>query len=311
MTWHDSSVQAVGHALFFSPFSGLWPVVVLPALAALASDRTARLLPAGQRAAIFAAVLAIAPGLVALGVISQAMDLGPVLTWRGLVLRRLTPFVAAVLAAWPIARAMARQVGVARLFGVSTAPGERLQRAATRLGVAARELPTDENECLVAGLLRPTVFVSRGALAQLGEAELNAALSHERAHIGGRDTLWLMLLSLFRDLAPFGRGEALEAFRAAREARADGQAAAAAGSLNVAAALVALARRGTAPAAALPLAREDTLRRRMQALLDGAPPTAAARRNWVELGIGTGFNLLLVAWPVIQSQLMTVFCDGV
>jgi Zn-dependent protease with chaperone function len=311
MTWHGSLLQVVGNALFDSPFNQLWPILVLPALAALASDRTGRLLPEGRHAALWAAILTIAPGLVALGVIVPAVEFGQVLTWRGIVTRRITPLAALALATWPIARAAARQWEVARLFQAASAPGERLRRAAERFGVPARELATDDKECFVAGLARPTVFVSRGALAQLGDAELDAALAHERAHVEGRDTLWLMALSYFRDLAPFGRGEALEAFRAAREARADRQAADAAGRLNLASALVALARRGSAPAAALPLVRESALRARMRALLEGeASPAGAGARSWARLAAGIGLNLLLVAWPVVQWQLMMMFCES-
>jgi Zn-dependent protease with chaperone function len=309
MSWHGSPLQVVGNALFDSPFNDLWPIVVLPALAALASDHTARLLPRGRRATLMAAILTLAPGLVALGVMSQAMDWGLVLTWRGVVSRRITPLAAAALAAWAVGRAVARQWQVARLFSASAPPGERLQRAAGRLRLSVRELATDEKECLVAGLLRPTVFVSRGALDQLADAELHAALSHERAHIDGRDTLWLPILAFFRDLAPFGRGEALEAFRAGCEARADRTAAAAAGPLNLAAALVTLARPGPAPTAALPLARETALRSRIRALLDDDGPPAAGGRDWAQLAAGAGFTLLLVAWPVIQGQLMLMFCD--
>ncbi|HEY1425427.1 MAG TPA: hypothetical protein VGF50_02030 [Caulobacteraceae bacterium] len=311
MSWHGSALQAIGNALFDSPFNDLWPLVALPALAALASDRTARLLPDGRWKAVWAAILTLAPGLVALGAMSQAFDFGPVLTWRGIVTRRITPLAAAALAGWALVHAVAGQRDVARLFRASTPPGERLRRAADRLGLAARELATDEAECLVAGLVRPTVFVSRGALAQLGDAELEAALLHERAHVKGCDTLWLLVLSCFRDLAPFGRGEALEAFRAAREARADRVAAASAGSLNLAAALVALARRGPAPAAALPLARETALRARVRALLEVEAPSEAGGRSRAELAAGIGLNLLLVAWPAIQWQLMLIFCDSV
>src|SRR5262249_46705168 len=107
---------------------------------------------------------------------------------------------------------------------------------------SALELPTSERDCFVAGVLKPTVFVSRGALEALGDAELEAALRHERAHVQGRDTLWLFLLSMLRDLAPYGEGAALEAFKLSREAIADREAAAGAGPLNLAAALVALAR---------------------------------------------------------------------
>jgi Zn-dependent protease with chaperone function len=161
----------------------------------------------------------------------------------------------------------------------------------------------------VAGVLKPTVFISTGALAQLGDDELLAALSHERAHLRGHDTLSLAILSVLRDLAPWGRGVALEAFRAAREAAADRAAAAAAGPLNLAAALVALARPGGLKVAgALPMARQDGLRWRMQALLEAETDAITPLRLWAQLSLGLVLSALLVAWPALQFELLLIFC---
>ena len=154
------------------------------------------------------------------------------------------------------------------------------------------------------------VFVSSGALAQLDEAEFDAALHHERAHVTGRDTLWLVLLALLRDLAPWGRGVALDAFRAAREAAADRAAARTAGPLNLAAALVALARPGreAAGTAVLPMACGDSFRWRMQALLDGTSPPGPSRSEWVRLGGGLAFSVALLTWPLVQLRLIEFLC---
>lgn len=312
MSWHGSALQVAGNALFDGPFNDLWPLVAAPALAALISDRTARQLPRAAAMSLPAALLAAAPGLAAIAVIVQAIDLGPVITWRGVVTHWITPLAAGALAVWALARACARQAEVGRLFAASTSPSDRLARAAARLGLRARQLASDEKECFVAGVLRPTVFVSRGALRRLNDEELEAALCHERAHVEGRDTAWLMTLSLLRDLAPFGRGVALEAFRAARETRADRCAAASAGPLSLAGALVALATPTAAVAAVLPMARGDSLRWRMQALLDGEAATASAPgRIWARTIAGVAASAALIAWPAIQWQMMMIFCDSV
>ena len=149
--------------------------------------------------------------------------------------------------------------------------------------------------------------MSRGALSALGDEELEAALCHERAHIQGRDTLMLFVLALARDLAPYGNGAALEAFKTAREANADRAAASNAGSLSLAAALVALARPGPTPQGVLPMAKRDTLRWRMQALLDA--DAAEPQRSWVQVAGGVGLNVALVAWPAASSSLMLMFCE--
>src|SRR6185312_11674164 len=102
MSWHDNPVYIVGNFLFDSPFRTLWPLVAAPALAALFSDRAARLLPQQGAAWPAAAALAAAPGLLGAAVICQAMNLDHVITWRGVFYLRIAPFVAALLAAYAI-----------------------------------------------------------------------------------------------------------------------------------------------------------------------------------------------------------------
>jgi Zn-dependent protease with chaperone function len=252
----------------------------------------------------------IAPAWVSQGVLNRALsNLGLVTTWRGALRFWVTPFAASCLIAYPIVRAALRQREVGRLFRAAQPAGPRLAAAARRLGVRALELPTAERECFVAGVLRPTVFISRGALAALGEAELEAALRHERAHIRGHDTASLFVLSMLRDLAPWGTGAALEAFKLSREAIADREAAAGGGSLDLAAALLALARAGPAPAAAvLPMARPDTLRWRLQALLE--TDVSSGRLSWAQVTTGMGLSLALVATPALQLAVGRFVCHG-
>lgn len=303
MTWHD-----IGAFLFSGPFRNLWPLIAVPALAALIGDSTARLLPKRGESWIPAALLAALPGLLAVAVTYPIVLYGgEVTTWRGAVLYWLTPAAAALILGRALVRAVLRQREVARLFAASAPAGPRLTAAAARLGLNARELPCEGRECFVAGVLTPTVFLSRGALAELGDAELDAALHHERAHVKGADTALLFVLSFLRDLAPFGRGVALEAFHAAREAIADRQAAAGAGPLNLASALVALARPGPTPQAALPMAKPDSLRWRMQAILQTEPDPPAPARAWLMVGAGLVLNSALLAWPVAQLSLVCAF----
>ena len=147
----------------------------------------------------------------------EAMQYEQPETWRGVVMFWLTPAVAVGFVTYAVVRTVMRQAEVGRLFALSRPPSERLARAAERLGLRAREIPSSHKDCFVAGVIRPTVFVSTGALDQLSEEELAAALCHERAHVVGQDTLALMVLAFLRDLSPWGRGVALEAFRTARD----------------------------------------------------------------------------------------------
>jgi len=309
MIWHGGFWHMAGDFVFSGPVRNLWPLTVLPPLAALASDRTARRLPPGAGSWVAAALLAATPGLVALGTICPAATTwATVKTWRGVLLFRVSPALALGLLGYALVRMALRQREVGRLFRAAAPAGPRLAAAGAALGLRILELPTAERECFVAGVLRPTVFVSRGALAQLGDAELDAALRHERAHVAGRDTLMLFALSFLRDLAPWGAGLALQAFQAAREAIADREAAAGSGPLNLASALVALARPGPTPAGVLPMAKPDTLRWRMQALLQSDAAEPPSRRSRLSLLTGLAMNAALVAWPAAQFALWWNFC---
>ena len=300
----------VGYPLFGSAFRTLWPLLLMPMLAAFVSTRAARALPRTPEAWIPAALLASLPGLVALCELWLVMTptiVGSPTAWRALVLMWVTPAVGFALLGYALMRALFRQREIRNLFSASTEPGERLARVAAELGLRARELAVDQKECFVAGVLRPTVFVSRGALAGLGDAELLAALHHERAHVRGRDTFLLFLLSLLQDLAPAARVSALEAYQAAREAAADRAAVVSAGRLNLASALLALARPGPAPAAILPMAKPETLRWRMQAILE-TEAAAAGGVSWPRAVAGLVVGAALLAWPSVQLQLLAVFC---
>jgi Zn-dependent protease with chaperone function len=309
MTWQDGAFY-VATLIFKSPFRNLWPLVLVPAAALLISNRTARLVPRTPTGSALAAALAALPGLVGLVVICQAIDIDQVVTWRGVVLHWLTPFAAAGLVTYAIVRAVRRRALVARLFAVARPARGRLAATAVRLGLRALEIPSEDRDCFVAGVLRPTVFVSSGALAHLGDAELCAALHHERVHVRSRDTLLLVPLAFLHDLAPWGRGAALDAFRTAREAAADRAAARAAGALNLAAALLALARRRREAddATMLSMASGDGLRWRMRALLHGDATVSPSKGTWAKLAGGLGLSAALLTWPLLQWQIMELCC---
>jgi Zn-dependent protease with chaperone function len=309
MTWQDGAFY-VATLIFKGPFRNLLPLVLAPAAALLISNCTARLVPRAPSSSALGAVLAAIPGLVAVVVICQAVDIAKVVTWRGVVVHWVTPIIAAGLVLYAIARAMQRQALVGRLFALARPAHGRLAKAATGLELRVLEIPSEGKDCFVAGVLRPAVFISSGALAQLDDAQLCAALHHERVHIRSRDTLFLMLLGFLRDLAPWGRAVALDAFRAAREAAADRVAARSAGALNLAAALLALAQRGhqasTAPM--LSVAGGDNLRWRMQTLLDGDATARLSSATYAKLAAGLGLAAALLAWPLVQWQIMELCC---
>jgi Zn-dependent protease with chaperone function len=90
-------------------------------------------------------------------------------------------------------------------LGVGSA---KLGKALHRLAASRRRGPADsvivggrEVMVAVAGLRRPTVLVSAGAMLELDDDELEAALAHEHAHIERRHRYVLVYAELCRALA--------------------------------------------------------------------------------------------------------------
>lgn len=107
--------------------------------------------------------------------------------------------------------------------------------------------------CAIAGIARPTVFVSKAAAAVLSGPEMESVVRHEVVHGRRRDNL----KKLFFLACAFPRMEAIEeAWAEATEAAADDAAVSSAGeALDLAAALVKISRlMATRPAAVSPVA---------------------------------------------------------
>jgi Zn-dependent protease with chaperone function len=103
----------------------------------------------------------------------------------------------------------------------------------------------------LAGLVRPRVIVSLGVLETLSRDEIEAALEHEKAHRSSRDNLKRLVLSLAPDIFPFAPAftRLNHGWAKLIEWAADDEATAGDSrrSLSLAAALVHIARMGTAP----------------------------------------------------------------
>ena len=295
---------------FDGTYSQIWPMLLLPALAAMISDRAARLLPATRADWRVAAALAAFPGLVMLALIGMVAV-------RGVLhlhpddgdhfVKYHVPMIAAAgllaMAAW---RARRRHNAVRQLTDLAHPPSPRLAAAAAAASITVLELPENECECFVAGVVKPVAFVSSGAVSRMSDSELLAALHHERAHAAGRDPAALVVLSFLRDLAP-GSERALTAYRQARERIADHEAAKHVGSCALASALLAFAR--PAPRGALPvlgMAGPDAATWRLQALLGTEPEASAGSRFvlWGSLGANGGLTI----WPLPHVYTAYLLC---
>jgi beta-lactamase regulating signal transducer with metallopeptidase domain len=78
-----------------------------------------------------------------------------------------------------------RELAAARRFG------RRIRAEEALLLDGARVIPDERPHAFCAGLLKPRVYVSSGAVAMLDERALNAVLLHERHHARRRDPLRL------------------------------------------------------------------------------------------------------------------------
>lgn len=305
-----STARYLLELLFDSPVSQLWPMLLLPALAALASDRIARKLPATRADWRAAAALAACPGLVMLAVITMVAARSVSHMHPDDYLHFIQYHVPFALAAALVGRAAyrvhRRNSGVRALKELARAPSPRLQRVAGTVALRIREIDDDGCECFVAGVVRPCAYVSRGVLARMTDEELLAALHHERAHAGSHDPAMLALLSFLSDLAP-GTDRALTLYRQARERRADLVAVQRSGPCALASALLAMSRGPTAPAAALGMSGSGAGTWRLEAILGVEPePVAAvpAARLWPAIGL----NLALTSWPLAHMFVVYRVC---
>lgn len=170
--------------------------------------------------------------------------------------------------------ASARAIGLRRLIRSAADPSPRLRAIARACEVSARELRDDAPICALAGVASPVVLVSTGTLAAISDAELQAALQHEKAHARRGDQLLAAGLSFLVDLLPLPAGDLVQTYLTARELAADQDAARATDAESLAGALIAFAKGGHAVARAACLidGRESTMTRRLRALLaSGAP----------------------------------------
>lgn len=120
--------------------------------------------------------------------------------------------------------------------------------------------------CIV-GLLRPTIYFSRGFIERLTPAAFAIVLAHEQAHAARRDNFWSALVQIF-SIGWIGRRRLADDLELAQEQACDEQAAAAVGdALAVAETLVQCQRLTQTPAVACAFFRGQ-LPQRVRALLE-------------------------------------------
>ena len=161
--------------------------------AALAAARVAR-------AGALLATLGIALSLFAVSRLIEAWRVTPATTAReiSIVGQRLsypTANLAAVavlaLAALGLAATAMTVAGAVRELAAARRFGRSMRACGPRPLGDAWVVPDERPRAFCAGLIRPRVYVSSGAVALLDESALHAVLAHERHHASRRDPLRL------------------------------------------------------------------------------------------------------------------------
>jgi len=222
-------------ALVIVPFV-IWTLsrVALPLLREIGNDRSR---------AVCSGLLAIAPGasfaVASAVVIARAMRAGCLDMPGGRVVIAVIAMLLVLAFGRAVVIARKRQVEVDELICRATPAARRLTGlAAADATIPVLEIDAEEPFIFVAGLRRPSIYVSSAALERLGDAELRAALAHERAHARHGDQMMMAAVLFCTDLVPMNVDPLTELYRNAREFAADHAAIQTADSIDLASAIL-------------------------------------------------------------------------
>lgn len=252
-------------AIVVPPLTWLGVRVLSPSISAMRDDRRWQSNAAAAAAALPGALFLVLVSVgMAEGVKSPCLQLTAGKGLYGL----LAAFIVGAIAR-SVLRAYRRDRDVRAMLAGARAAQGKAAVIAEQVGVALFEIEDDRGMVvLVAGTPRPGVYVSRAALREFAEAELRAALFHERAHMERGDhhiAPWLYFLT---DLLPLPMDDLIGVYRCSREFCADACALSHVERTDLASALLRVAR-GTAPSlgAAAAFAERDAIYGRLDALL--------------------------------------------
>jgi len=271
--------------LLTGPYSSVWPLLVLPSIAAMLvwgamkSIGKAPFAPKSQM--LVGGIAACIPGFVMLGLLDFSIHYIPRISPEdfGCYVKTYGPLaIISVLSLRAGILLYLRNRRLSKLSRMSVEPSERLAHAARDVGIPVLEIPVSTPVCMMAGWLRPRVLISTGALENFTDDHLRAALLHERAHLKRGDTRWSVLIWFFSELGLWPVKTALRIYRQGRESLADRDAAAFLGGPAFAGVLVRFARNSLTLPFAEALAEQDGLEERVRRLLDAS---SSERLSWI------------------------------
>jgi Zn-dependent protease with chaperone function len=321
LAWAVLSMTAFGEAarklLLSSHATSVWPLLVVPGLvygfSRPLSARIARMAPANGWTVWLAFCAAAAPGVTFLGL--------AVFTLSGFNFR-VTPgsswacfvhcYGLAALFLVVVARAafvVGRHAQIRRLLALAGDPSPRLAILGAALHLPVREVPTDDVVCLMAGILRPVVCVSRGTLAALSDDEMRAALLHERAHWRRHDTLRASIALFLNECSILPVRRAFTEYRRAAEFAADQEATKETHPFTLASALLRCARYRLNSPAAISLAGHNLNERAASLLGVGPGEHSGFLERFCTMALLVGV-MGLASLPYFVRMLEALFCAG-
>lgn len=269
--WASGTLLRSACALFIIPIAAWIAIRILavPLLARLSED-------ASWQAPLAAASAAI-PGLLLLVLASSAFISGVDAACRQTVTGQVLFALIVLATTFALSRAMVLSVQRWReaevLVRTSSPAAGRLKQIATRSGVVARTIESDQPFCALTRIWHPLIIVSHTAVRRLDDAELEAALHHERGHLCRGDQVIAAGLTFLVDLLPLPAMDLIGMYRRSRELAADHHALHTVSAQDLAGALLSFVRPARPLSGTAALDGESTVAARLKVLLrDPSPP---------------------------------------
>jgi Zn-dependent protease with chaperone function len=297
-------------------FSALCAMIVVPPLLWLAIRRLAPLIVSMDQDPLWqaplAALAASLPGVTFAALAIEAFVTAPGSNCLSFVSGRIIFGSIIVLASGAMLRAALltwrRHAEVRRLFALSQPPSSRVAALAREFGLPIRTLAWPDQFCAIAGVLRPSMFISDQTEARLDDDELRAAALHERAH-RDRGDQWLIAILMFAtSLIPLPAADLIATYRRARELAADRAVRGHVSDLHLASAILRLSG-STAPPYVAGLASDpDAIGVRLDALLRERSPLPSGRVRYM-VAISLGLLVSLAVSSLVANIVVAAACS--